>query len=62
MKRNKKQYPENFRNMTGFFMTIFSNSFATMILGIFMVFLTDYSGIDSAMGKWAMQQHLVLHF
>ncbi len=49
--RVKKVYPENFRNMSGFFMTIFANTFATTILGMFMLFITDYSGIDSAIGK-----------
>ena len=49
--RNKKEYPENFRTLSGFFMTIFTNTFVTMVLGIYMVFLTDFSGIDSAMGK-----------
>lgn len=47
----KKEYPENFRTLAGFFMTIFTNTFITMFLGIYMVFLTDFSGIDSAMGK-----------
>lgn len=49
--REKKQYPENFRSLAGFFMTMFANKFVTMALSIFMIFLTDYSGIDSAMGK-----------
>lgn len=50
-KREQKQYPENFRSLSGFFMSIFGNAFFTTILGIFMIFLTDFSGIDSAMGK-----------
>ena len=32
-------------------MAIFTNTFVTMVLTIYMVFLTDFSGIDSAMGK-----------
>ena len=32
-------------------MTMFANAFAATVLGIFMIFLTDYSGIDTAMGK-----------
>ncbi len=47
----KKEYPENFRTLSGFFMTIFTNTFVTMVLTVYMVFLTDFSGIDSAMGK-----------
>ena len=50
-KRAKKQFPEDFRSLSGFFMSIFGNAFFTTILGVFMIFLTDYSGIDSAMGK-----------
>lgn len=49
--RIKKEYPENFRTLSGFFMAIFTNTFVTMVLTIYMVFLTDFSGIDSAMGK-----------
>lgn len=49
--KEKKQYPENFRSLSGFFMTMFANKFVTMSLSIFMIFLTDYSGIDSAIGK-----------
>ena len=49
--RIKKEYPENFRTLSGFFMAIFTNTFVTMVLKIYMVFLTDFSGIDSAMGK-----------
>ena len=51
MRKPKKQYPENFRNMAGFSTVVFTNVFATTVLGIFMMFLTDYSGIDSAIGK-----------
>ena len=47
----KKQPPEDFRSMSGFFMLIFSNALGTTILGMFMMYLTDYSGIDAAMGK-----------
>lgn len=49
--KGKRQYPENFRSLAGFFMTMFANAFAATVLGIFMIFLTDYSGIDTAMGK-----------
>lgn len=51
MSKAKKQYPDTPRAMVGFFMTIFANTFSTMSLSIFMIFLTDYSGIDSAIGK-----------
>ena len=51
MRKPKKQYPENFRNMAGFSTVVFTNVFATTVLGIFMMFLTDYSGIDSAIGQ-----------
>ena len=51
MKRVKKQYPEDFRTLLGFSMISWLQGFATMIYAIFMQFLTDYSGIDAAIGK-----------
>ena len=51
MSRPKKQYPENFRTLAGFSGVVFSNTFATTVLSIFMMFITDYSGIDSFIGK-----------
>ena len=51
MSRPKKQYPENFRSLAGFSAVVFSNTFATTVLSIFMMFITDYSGIDSFIGK-----------
>ncbi len=49
--RLKKQYPEDFRSLSGFFMTMFAPAFGTLFLNILLMFFTDYSGIDSAMGK-----------
>lgn len=51
MKRTKKQYPDNFRGRVGFFTVSWIHGFSTMIFAIFMQFLTDYSGIDAALGK-----------
>lgn len=51
MSRPHKQYPENFRTKSGFFLSVFSASFVATALGIFMTFLTDYSGIDAALGQ-----------
>lgn len=51
MKREKKQYPEDFRSLLGFSTISWVQGFATMIFALFMQFLTDYSGIDAAMGK-----------
>lgn len=50
-KRLKKQYPENFRTMLGFSLSNLSVAFSTTVISIFMLFLTDYSGIDSLMGR-----------
>ena len=51
MKRVKKQYPENFRGRVGFFTVSWIHGFSTMVFSLFMQFLTDYSGIDAALGK-----------
>ena len=51
MKRTKKQYPEDFRTLLGFSTISWVQGFATMVYAIFMQFLTDYSGIDEAIGK-----------
>lgn len=51
MKRTKRQYPDNFRGRVGFFTVSWIHGFSTMIFAIFMQFLTDYSGIDAALGK-----------
>ena len=51
MKRAKKQYPEDLRSRVGFFTISWVNGFATMVFALFMQFLTDYSGIDAAIGK-----------
>lgn len=51
MKRVKKQYPDNLRTKIGFFTISWVNGFATMVFALFMQFLTDYSGIDAAIGK-----------
>ena len=51
MKHTKKQYPENLRGYVGFFTVSWIHGFATMVFALFMQFLTDYSGIDAAIGK-----------
>lgn len=51
MKRTKKQYPENFRTIFGFSTISWAQGFATMVYAIFMQFVTDYSGIDEAIGQ-----------
>lgn len=51
MKRTKKQYPDNLRGHVGFFTVSWIHGFATMVFALFMQFLTDYSGIDAALGK-----------
>lgn len=51
MKGSKKQYPEDFRSLLGFSTISWVQGFATMIYAIFMQFLTDYSGVDAAVGK-----------
>lgn len=51
MQKVKKQYPEDFKSLLGFSTVSWVQGFATMIYAIFMQFLTDYSGIDSAIGK-----------
>lgn len=43
-------------------MTIFANAFMTMVLGIFMMFLTDFSGIVTTMTKWGAQLPLAHSF
>ena len=49
--RTKKQYPENFKSLLGFSLPGFSYAFAGVVYGLFMQYLTDYSGIDQAVGK-----------
>lgn len=51
MKRIKKQYPDDFKTGFGFTTICWINGFATMVFSLFMQFLTDYSGIDAAIGK-----------
>ena len=51
MKRVKKQYPDNLRGKVGFFTISWIHGFATMVFTLFMQFLTDYSGIDAALGQ-----------
>ena len=48
--RIKKQYPENFRGKMGFALPGFSIAFANVVYGLFLQYLTDYSGIDNAIG------------
>lgn len=49
--KNRKSYPEDFKTKFGFFTVSWVHGFATMVFALFMQFLTDYSGIDSAIGK-----------
>lgn len=51
MKRIKKKYPDNLRGHVGFFTVSWIHGFSTMVFSLFMQFLTDYSGIDAALGK-----------
>lgn len=51
MTKIKKQYPEDFRTILGFSTISWVQGFATMVYSIFMQFLTDYSGIDGAIGQ-----------
>ena len=50
-KRTPKPYPDNLRGQVGFFTVSWVHGFATMVFALFMQFLTDYSGIDAAIGK-----------
>ncbi len=49
--RAKKEYPENFRTSAGFALTPWAWAFSGVVFSIFMQYLTDYSGIDSAVGQ-----------
>lgn len=51
MKRVKKQYPYDFRTSLGFTTASWVHGFSTMVFSLFLQFLTDYSGIDSAIGQ-----------
>jgi len=51
MKTTKRQYPGNLRGITGFFMAPFASAFVGMSMSMLMLYFTDYSGIDTAMGK-----------
>lgn len=50
-KRTKKEYPENFRTSAGFALTPWAWAFSGVVFSIFLQYLTDYSGIDSAVGQ-----------
>ncbi|MFQ6879890.1 MAG: MFS transporter [Oscillospiraceae bacterium] len=51
MKQKNKAYPNDFKTKFGFFTISWVHGFATMVFSLFMQYLTDYSGIDSAIGK-----------
>jgi len=52
MRRQKKQFPEDFKTKFGFSTMMFPVSAATIFMTtFFMQYLTDYSGIDMAIGK-----------
>lgn len=51
MSRQKKKYPEDFKSLAGFFFTPFTATMGTMAASYYGLFLTDYAGIDSALGK-----------
>lgn len=50
-KKEKKQFPNNFQTMLGFFMIPFTSTMGAMGVSYFGMFLTDFAGIDTAMGK-----------
>ena len=50
-KKAKKQFPDNFRTSLGFFMVPFTATMGAMGVSNFSMFLTDFAGIDSAIGK-----------
>lgn len=47
----KKAYPDNLKTKMGFFMAPFTVTMGTMGISYFSMFLTDYAGIDAAVGK-----------
>ncbi len=52
MARVKKQYPEDFKTSFGFSTMTWPVAASTIFISnFFMIYLTDYSGIDSAVGK-----------
>ena len=52
MSKTRKQYPENFRTTFGFSTMMWPvAAAATFVTSFFMQYLTDYSGIDQALGK-----------
>ena len=52
MKKEKKQYPEDFRTIFGFSTMTWSVAASTVfITSFFMLYLTDYSGIDASVGQ-----------
>ena len=51
MKKEKKMYPLNARGLTGYTMATVAPNFVAMSMSMLMVFFTDYSGIDTALGK-----------
>lgn len=52
MKREKRTYPNDFKTSFGFSTMMFPVAAATtFITSFFMLYLTDYSGIDMAIGK-----------
>ena len=52
MKKSKKDFPEDFRTSFAFSTMMWPVAAATMLFSnFFMLYLTDYSGIDSALGR-----------
>lgn len=49
--KTKKAYPGDGRTLAGFMMTPFTATMGAMAVSYYSMFLTDYSGIDSALGK-----------
>jgi len=49
--KTRKQYPENFKSLMGFCLPMFTYAYSTVIFALFMQYLTDYAGIDNAIGK-----------
>jgi len=52
MKKEKRQYPDNFKTSFGFSTMTFPTAASTILItSFFMLYLTDYSGIDQAIGN-----------
>ncbi|MFD1671791.1 MFS transporter [Agrilactobacillus yilanensis] len=48
--KEKKVYPNDFKSLMGFTLPNLSYAFTGVVFGLFFQYITDYSGIDEAMG------------